>query len=188
MKQRVGRHLVELLIVALAIAVVATAIIMVDIRAGSKARELRCVSNVHQLAVALQQYTDDHDGTLPLGPDWQTHLMAYSEQTKDPQMTVLTCPERTKQPGFAYGLNYDIAAQPTTHVERQVWLIEVRNGSGEIWWANDIRFRRLERNRFPVAPHHLRAAMSRGDGSIKPRDPQQLTSEDWLPPVRGRGW
>lgn len=183
MNKRVGRHLVELLVVAVAIAGIAVVIIMVDMRAAGRARELQCASNVHQLAVAMQQYADDHDGRLALGPDWQTQLLSYSERPEDPKLTMLSCPARPNQPGFATGLNYDVAARRADAVAHQVWLIEVRNGSGEVWWANDIRFHRLSHNRFPVAPHRNRASISRGDGSVRTRDPLALTVEDWIPPV-----
>jgi len=182
----VGRHLVEVLIAGLIVAGVAVMIITVDLRATGKARALLCASNVHQLTLAMQQYADDHDGRLPLGPGWQMLVLAYSQTSDDPRLSLLTCPARLNEPGFATGLNYDVAARSGDVVGRHIWLIEVRNGSSEIWWANDIRYHRLPHNRYPAAPHRGRTTVSRGDGSVRTRDPFSLTATDWLPPVSER--
>lgn len=176
-----GRHLIELLLAGLIIAGVVTAIIIVDMRATGRARQLHCASNVHQLTLAMQQYADDYDGKLPLGYDWQTLMLAYAARREDPRVTLLTCSARPDNPGYATGLNYDVAGGDSALVGRQVWLAEVRNGSAETWWANDIRYRRLRHNRFPVAPHRERTNVSRGDGSVRARDPYGLKATDWLP-------
>ena len=131
----------------------------------------------------MQQYTDDHDGLLPLGPNWQMLLLAYVQTADDPKLGLLMCPARPNDPGFATGLNYDVAGRRSDTVARQVCLIEVYDGSSEIWWANDINFHRLIRNRFPVAAHRGRTTFSRGDGSVRAKDSTTLTETDWLPPA-----
>jgi hypothetical protein len=181
LNKRVGRHLVELLVAGLTIAGVGALIATVDIRATERARTLQCSGNVHQLTLALTQYADDHDGKLPLGPNWQMQMLTYSQREEDPRVTVLACPSRSNEPGFATGLNVDLAGRRADSVVPQLWLIEVRNGSAQTWWANDIRYHPLTHNRFPVAPHRNRATFSRGDGSVKSIDPSRLTATDWTP-------
>jgi hypothetical protein len=177
-----GRHLVELLVASLTVAGLALVIITVDLRATARARELLCTGNVHQLALAMQQYIDDYDGRLPLGPNWQMLTLTYAQTSEDPKLSLLTCPARRNDPGFSVGLNYDVAACRSDEVTRQVWLVEIYDGSSEIWWANDINVHRLTPNRFPVAAHRGRTTYSRGDGSVRTRDIANLTARDWLPP------
>jgi hypothetical protein len=182
LKKGGGRHLTELLVAGVVIAGLAIAIITIDLRATGRARELLCCGNVHQLTLAVQQYTDDHDGRLPPGPNWQMLSLAYVQTTEDPKLSLLSCPSRSADPGFATGLNYDVAGRRADGVSKQVWLMEVYDGSPEIWWSNDINFHRLRVNRFPVGAHRGRTTYSRGDGSVRTKDAMKLSEADWLPP------
>jgi len=57
--------LVELLVVIGIIALLAAIIFPVYASSRRKAYETRCISNLHQLAIAWNQYNDDHGGVAP---------------------------------------------------------------------------------------------------------------------------
>lgn len=61
-----GFTLIELLIVITIIAILAAILFPVFSRARGQARKTRCSSNLRQIGLALQMYTDDSDGLLPL--------------------------------------------------------------------------------------------------------------------------
>jgi prepilin-type N-terminal cleavage/methylation domain-containing protein/prepilin-type processing-associated H-X9-DG protein len=63
--KRKGFTFVELLVVIAIIGVLAAIILPAMHAAREKARTARCQSNLHQIGVALQQYTNDFDGLLP---------------------------------------------------------------------------------------------------------------------------
>ena len=61
-----GFTLIELLIVIAIIAILAALLFPVFARAREQARKVRCGSNLRQVGLALQMYTSDWDGLLPL--------------------------------------------------------------------------------------------------------------------------
>ena len=65
MKRRSGFTLIELLVVIAIIAILASILFPVFAKAREKARQSRCVSNIKQLTMAVQQYADDNDEVLP---------------------------------------------------------------------------------------------------------------------------
>jgi len=65
-----GFTLIELLVVIAIIAILASILFPVFSRAREKAREARCMSNLHQIGLALQMYADDYDGLLPLANEY----------------------------------------------------------------------------------------------------------------------
>ncbi len=73
MHLRVSRHgftLIELLVVIAIIAILAAMLFPVFSRARGKVRQASCLSNLRQLAMAMNQYISDYDGLYPynLGP------------------------------------------------------------------------------------------------------------------------
>ena len=62
---RRGFTLIELLVVIAIIAILAAILFPVFARAREKARQTACLSNVKQIALALQMYTQDYDEKLP---------------------------------------------------------------------------------------------------------------------------
>ena len=65
-----GFTLIELLVVIAIIAILAAMLFPVFAQARGKARQASCLSNLRQMALAMQQYVADSDGTYPydLGP------------------------------------------------------------------------------------------------------------------------
>jgi prepilin-type N-terminal cleavage/methylation domain-containing protein len=63
---RKGFTLIELLVVIAIIAILAAILFPVFAQAREKARAISCLSNTKQLAVAVLQYVQDYDETLPL--------------------------------------------------------------------------------------------------------------------------
>lgn len=62
-----GFTLIELLVVIAIIAILAAILFPVFAQAREKARAITCVSNEKQIALAILQYVQDYDETLPLG-------------------------------------------------------------------------------------------------------------------------
>jgi prepilin-type N-terminal cleavage/methylation domain-containing protein/prepilin-type processing-associated H-X9-DG protein len=60
-----GFTLIELLVVTAIIAVLAAILFPVFAQAREKARSIDCVSNLHQIGIALEMYISDSDGTYP---------------------------------------------------------------------------------------------------------------------------
>ncbi len=68
--------LIELLVVIAIIAILAALLVPATQEALERARNIACQSNLHQDAVALTQYADDHDGEMPAYWDNETHSTA----------------------------------------------------------------------------------------------------------------
>ena len=102
-----GFTLVELLVVIAIIAVLAAILFPVLSQARAKAREATCKSNLRQIGLALQMYTDDYDGTYTRGQFWpwdssHTWLDVIQPYCKNEQ--ILRCPAQGGDP-FGYGYN-----------------------------------------------------------------------------------
>ena len=68
--------LIELLVVIAIIAILAALLTPAMQEALERAKSIACQSNLHQDAVALTQYADDHDGVMPAYWDNATHSPA----------------------------------------------------------------------------------------------------------------
>ena len=93
-----GFTLIELLVVIAIIAILAAILFPVFAQAREKARQASCLSNTKQLALAVLQYEQDYDETLPMGGwrtgttygKWYKDMYAYFKSTG-----VLVCPSQT---------------------------------------------------------------------------------------------
>ena len=63
-----GFTLIELLVVIAIIAILVALILPALAAAKHAARKTACISNLHQIGVAIHNYTIDHDGRIPYGP------------------------------------------------------------------------------------------------------------------------
>ena len=123
--RRTGFTLIELLVVIGIIAVLAAILFPVFAAARRSARQSACVSNLHQIGLALQMYRQDYEG-LPL------HLSAVNAgYVRDPRLFI--CPSdplngihegNPRMEGTLYlptGFSYDYVPQWTTAQELGWW-------------------------------------------------------------------
>ena len=89
-----GFTLIELLVVIAIIAILAAILFPVFAQAREKARQAACLSNCKQMALAVQQYTQDYDELLPIIGNntqcrgrWQWQIFSYVKNEQ-----VFTCP------------------------------------------------------------------------------------------------
>lgn len=74
-KKILGFTLIELLVVIAIISILAAILLPALSRAREMARVAVCISNLHQVYIALEQYADNHDGLYPKAYgtcDWET--------------------------------------------------------------------------------------------------------------------
>lgn len=60
-----GFTLVEAILVVAIISLLAGLVFVVQVPARARAREIRCISNLHQIGVALAMYQSDYEGVQP---------------------------------------------------------------------------------------------------------------------------
>ena len=87
-RARAGFTLIELLVVIAIISILAAILFPVFAQAREKARAISCASNLRQIALAYQQYVQDHDGSYPSSwavdpaqPGWAVVLQPYVHDT-----------------------------------------------------------------------------------------------------------
>ena len=108
-----GFTLIELLVVIAIIAILAAILFPVFARAREKARQASCTSNLKQIGLALQMYSSDYDGLLPLanqypGTDGPPGLVDVLEPyTKNKQ--IFRCPSDKDNMWGTQGTSYDYA-------------------------------------------------------------------------------
>jgi len=120
--RRQGFTLIELLVVIAIIAILAAILFPVFAQAREQARKISCLSNMKQIGLAIQMYTQDYDETLPFawgGPGpWWISLDPYikggakmnvpgainSDGAFDTK-GLWHCPSDGVSPGVSYGAN-----------------------------------------------------------------------------------
>ena len=75
--RRSGFTFIELLCVITVIAILAAILFPVFAQAREKARQASCQSNLHQIAMALHLYAQDHNGRFPTEDNQFMPVMPY---------------------------------------------------------------------------------------------------------------
>jgi prepilin-type N-terminal cleavage/methylation domain-containing protein len=75
--RRPGFTFIELLCVITVIAILAAILFPVFAQAREKARSMSCASNLHQIAMALHLYAQDHNGRFPVEDNQFMPVMPY---------------------------------------------------------------------------------------------------------------
>jgi prepilin-type N-terminal cleavage/methylation domain-containing protein/prepilin-type processing-associated H-X9-DG protein len=97
---RRGFTLIELLVVIAIIAILAAILFPVFARARENARKASCMSNMKQLGLAVMQYTQDYDETMPPGiaayEGWWQVTWAGLVQPYTKSLQVFQCPSDSR--------------------------------------------------------------------------------------------
>jgi len=105
---RQGFTLIELLVVIAIIAILAAILFPVFAQAREKARQTACLSNMKQIALGVQMYTQDYDELLPVAGynaqcrgRWQWQVYPYVKNAQ-----IFTCPNLANSPWVATSANF----------------------------------------------------------------------------------
>jgi len=97
-----------------------------------------CLSNVNQIAKALQMYAADNDDRLPLARNWADAIHEYHGST-------WTCKESNAD--YAYSLNRSLAAKPYSSFNPEkdvVLLFEAEGWRNSVGGIDDVSYRHDE--------------------------------------------
>jgi prepilin-type N-terminal cleavage/methylation domain-containing protein/prepilin-type processing-associated H-X9-DG protein len=121
--------LVELLVVLAVIAILAGLLLPAIARTKESGRSTGCISNLHQIGIALQLYVQDNRNRLPWMYDWSTNLVSNTNGLSMVQVlfnyvgtsNVYRCPSEKQQlfdiTGSSYSWNVLLNGQDADHLE-----------------------------------------------------------------------
>jgi len=128
MKRRQAFTLIELLVVIAIVAILAALLLPALARGKEKGRTAACLSNLHQLGVALQVYIDENNNRLPYMYDKGTNATVTNSYPAVDQVLsnqlgsvkVLKCPSDRQnvyeQTGSSYSWNPVLNGQDASHL------------------------------------------------------------------------
>jgi prepilin-type N-terminal cleavage/methylation domain-containing protein/prepilin-type processing-associated H-X9-DG protein len=115
MTARKGFTLIELLVVIAIIAILAAILFPVFAQAREKAREISCISNLKQQALASLMYAQDYDERLMFASNWNSDCLSFAGflpnyDIPSQEAIIASYPENLLQP---YVKNYGLFICPT---------------------------------------------------------------------------
>lgn len=142
--------LVELLITIAIIAVLASMLLPALNQARSKAKAIKCVSNLKEIGVAVSYYIDDYDGFYPGSitglNDWGKHLEPYTGvvisqiDNNSAKAKIYYCPSDVSRqnlnPYRSYGQNYYLRTGGLAGQEKYSKVGALKNPSSIIYMAD----------------------------------------------------
>lgn len=138
--------IIELLVVMAILLILAGILFPVLSRVRGRAQGVQCISNLHQLGMALQMYEDDNDGRFPIGaynsgsappvPQWDRSCQDLILPYLNSRLPVLFCPTApaSPDPRFCYGCSPFLSPFYGTVAAAQV--DTTINGGERVYWAD----------------------------------------------------